>query len=316
MEFGVHLPLISFTGEQRSLDDLIADHESRERSRLHARLRERPSRVLAPVARRADGAGCRARAQRSDDARDDGRRAGAPWTGGDREDPRGDRPAVRRPTAGRARSRLVGPGLRAGRRELRGALEAVGRGGADPACVLARRRRRVRGHVLLHRRLHASANACSTSRSTDLDRELGIGSRAETRGAPCRRLARLRLQHDPGAVRPGAGWTSRQSWRHAGAMRRCSRTASQRCGVTSPRTGLAPKRCSPTCWRRCSIARWNGSARSFPSVRRRNLQRSWLAYERAGAQRVFLWPLADERAQLEMFRERVVPLIDGQRNVT
>jgi probable F420-dependent oxidoreductase len=39
-----------------------------------------------------------------------------------------------------------------------------------------------------------------------------------------------------------------------------------------------------------------------------------LAYERAGAQRIFLWPLADERAQLETFRERVVPLIDGERN--
>jgi probable F420-dependent oxidoreductase len=38
-----------------------------------------------------------------------------------------------------------------------------------------------------------------------------------------------------------------------------------------------------------------------------------LAYERAGAQRVFLWPLADERAQLEVFRESVVPLLDRQR---
>ena len=38
-----------------------------------------------------------------------------------------------------------------------------------------------------------------------------------------------------------------------------------------------------------------------------------LAYERAGAQRVFLWPLADEREQLEAFRERVVPLIDSER---
>ena len=34
-----------------------------------------------------------------------------------------------------------------------------------------------------------------------------------------------------------------------------------------------------------------------------------LAYEGAGAQRVFLWPLADERRQLELFRERVVPLV-------
>jgi probable F420-dependent oxidoreductase len=38
-----------------------------------------------------------------------------------------------------------------------------------------------------------------------------------------------------------------------------------------------------------------------------------LAYEQAGAQRVFLWPLADERAQLETFRERVVPLLDAER---
>jgi probable F420-dependent oxidoreductase len=39
-----------------------------------------------------------------------------------------------------------------------------------------------------------------------------------------------------------------------------------------------------------------------------------LSYEHAGAQRVFLWPLADEAAQLELFRERVVPLIDCERN--
>jgi probable F420-dependent oxidoreductase len=35
-----------------------------------------------------------------------------------------------------------------------------------------------------------------------------------------------------------------------------------------------------------------------------------LAYAGAGAQRVFLWPLADDRAQLEVFRERVMPLLD------
>ena len=40
--------------------------------------------------------------------------------------------------------------------------------------------------------------------------------------------------------------------------------------------------------------------------------RKVLAYERAGAQRIFLWPLADERAQLEAFRERVVPLLDDE----
>jgi len=38
-----------------------------------------------------------------------------------------------------------------------------------------------------------------------------------------------------------------------------------------------------------------------------------LAYARNGAQRVFLWPLADERVQIEVFRERVIPLVDGMR---
>jgi alkanesulfonate monooxygenase SsuD/methylene tetrahydromethanopterin reductase-like flavin-dependent oxidoreductase (luciferase family) len=33
------------------------------------------------------------------------------------------------------------------------------------------------------------------------------------------------------------------------------------------------------------------------------------AYSNAGAQRVFVWPLADELRQLELFRERVVPLV-------
>ena len=37
-----------------------------------------------------------------------------------------------------------------------------------------------------------------------------------------------------------------------------------------------------------------------------------LAYKRAGAQRIFLWPLEDERAQLELFSERVVPLLDAK----
>jgi alkanesulfonate monooxygenase SsuD/methylene tetrahydromethanopterin reductase-like flavin-dependent oxidoreductase (luciferase family) len=37
-----------------------------------------------------------------------------------------------------------------------------------------------------------------------------------------------------------------------------------------------------------------------------------LAYAHAGAQRVFLWPVTDERAQLEVFRERVVPLLDRE----
>jgi alkanesulfonate monooxygenase SsuD/methylene tetrahydromethanopterin reductase-like flavin-dependent oxidoreductase (luciferase family) len=36
------------------------------------------------------------------------------------------------------------------------------------------------------------------------------------------------------------------------------------------------------------------------------------AYVEAGAERVFVWPLADELAQLETFRERVVPLVSDR----
>ncbi|MEN3283703.1 MAG: hypothetical protein V7607_4843 [Solirubrobacteraceae bacterium] len=35
------------------------------------------------------------------------------------------------------------------------------------------------------------------------------------------------------------------------------------------------------------------------------------AYAEAGAERVFLWPLADELRQLEVFREKVVPLVQA-----
>jgi alkanesulfonate monooxygenase SsuD/methylene tetrahydromethanopterin reductase-like flavin-dependent oxidoreductase (luciferase family) len=36
------------------------------------------------------------------------------------------------------------------------------------------------------------------------------------------------------------------------------------------------------------------------------------AYAEAGAERVFVWPLADELRQLEAFREKVVPLLPSQ----
>ena len=313
MEFGVHLPLISFAGEQRSLDELLAFTEAaRDLGYTHLCANDHlvfsrpwldgPTALAAVLG-----------AQRSDDARDDRRRAGAPWTGSDREDPRGDRPAVRRPAAGRARPRFVCSGLRAGRRAIRGALEAAGRGGADAARVLASRRRRVRGCVLLHCRLHAGTDAGAAPRSTDLDRELGIGGGAETRGAPCRWLARLRLQHDPGAVR--SGLVGRPG-RGGGTRARCCAVPERHRNDVVLRhrgPGTRRRRCSRTCWRRCSIVPRSSSARYCRSVRRRNARRSCWRTRSAGAQRVFLWPLADERAQLEVFRERVVPLLDAER---
>ena len=82
-----------------------------------------------------------------------------------------------------------------------------------------------------------------------------------------------------------------------------SRTRLQRCGATSPRTAPAPMLNRPVEQLRTLLP--IGSAEECAE--------KLLAYEHAGAQRVFLWPLADERAQLEVFRERVVPLLDGER---
>ena len=36
------------------------------------------------------------------------------------------------------------------------------------------------------------------------------------------------------------------------------------------------------------------------------------AYQNVGVQRVYLWPLADELEQIKIFREQVIPLIDGK----
>ena len=232
MEFGVHLPLISFAGEQRSLDDLLAFTEAaRDLGYTHLCANDHlvfsrpwldgPTALAAVLAHSG-----------RDDACHDRGRAGAAGTGGNREDPRGDRPAVRRQAARRARARLVCARLRAGRRAIRGALEAAGRGSADAARVLASRRRRVRGRVLFHRRLHADPDSGAASRPSDLDRQLGIGGGAETGRAPRRRLARLRLQHDPGAVRPGMVGRPGGGVGAWGATPRSSRTASRRCGAT------------------------------------------------------------------------------------
>ena len=174
MEFGVHLPLISFQGEQRSLDDLLAfteaardlgythlcanDHLVFSRPWLdgptalaavlaHSGEMTLATTVAVPVLR---GPAATAKILAAIDLLSGGRLLVGLGPGSSARD-----------------YELVGVAIR-------GALEAAGRGGADAARVLASRRRRVRGRVLLHRRLHAGADAGAASRPADLDRELGI----------------------------------------------------------------------------------------------------------------------------------------------
>ena len=65
-------------------------------------------------------------------------------------------------------------------------------------------------------------------------------------------------------------------------------------GVLAPMLGRASRRCAS--WR-CRSAR--------PRTARSGSARSGTA----GAERIFVWPLADELEQLERFRADVVPLV-------
>jgi len=45
-----------------------------------------------------------------------------------------------------------------------------------------------------------------------------------------------------------------------------------------------------------------------------NCAKKLAAYQNVGAQRVYLWPLADELEQIKIFMEQVAPLIDRKIN--
>ena len=177
MEFGVHLPLISFAGEQRSLDDLLAFTETaRDLGYTHLCANDHlvfsrpwldgPTALAAVLARSGQmtlattvsvpvlrGPAATAKILAAIDVLSGGRLLVGLGPGSSARD-----------------YELVGV-------PIRGALEAARRVSADAARLLARRRRRVRGCVLLHRRLHAAPDAGAASRATDLDRELGIRRR-------------------------------------------------------------------------------------------------------------------------------------------
>ena len=310
MEFGVHLPLISIAGEQRSLDDLLAFTETaRDLGYTHLCANDHlvfsrpwldgPTALAAVLAR-------------------SGQMTLATTV---------TVPVLRGPAATAkilaaidllSGGRLVvglGPGSSARDYELVGVQFEERWKRLDEAVQTLRAYWRA-DDVAFEGAFYSTAgfslapDAGAAPRSTDLDRQLGIGGGTETRGAPCRRLARLWLQHDPGTVRPslvgrpGRGGGARTRW--------CAVPERHRNDVVLRHRGPGPRRrgARPTCSRRCSIVQWSSFARYCRSARRRNARRSLLAYARAGAQRVFLWPLADERTQLEVFRERVMPLLD------
>jgi len=81
-------------------------------------------------------------------------------------------------------------------------------------------------------------------------------------------------------------------------------------GCTSPRTGASPSAWSPRCWPPMlqRPAEAPGAAPLLVGPAEVCAERL-AAFVAAGARRVFVWPLGDELAQLELFREGIASLI-------
>jgi alkanesulfonate monooxygenase SsuD/methylene tetrahydromethanopterin reductase-like flavin-dependent oxidoreductase (luciferase family) len=173
MEFGVHLPLISFRGEQRSIDDLLAfteaardlgythlcanDHLVFSRPWLdgptalaavlaHSGEMTLATTVAVPVLR---GPAATAKILAAIDVLSGGRLVVGLGPGSSARD-----------------YELVGVRFEERWKRLDEAVQTFAR-------TLASRRRRIRGCVLLHRRFHAGPDAGAGARPADLDRELG-----------------------------------------------------------------------------------------------------------------------------------------------
>ena len=151
------------------------------------------------------------------------------------------------------------------------------------------------------------------ARDPALGRELGLARRARSRRAGRRRLARLRLQHDARAASPPRA----RRWRGArGARARAGRLPQRaRHDVDLDHGGPRRGRSRPD--------RRPGSA---PSQRDPDELRAQVCvgppahcaellsrYAEAGCERVYLWPLGDERRQIELIAAAVSEQMPGAR---
>ena len=144
-----------------------------------------------------------------------------------------------------------------------------------------------------------------------VDRKLGLAGGPRPGRAGRRRLARLRLQHDAGAVRAGSG---RPGPRADGAWkgrRRLPQRAGDDVDVGLRGRGRArPRahRCPRAAARARSPDELRGQSASGPPDHCAELLSR---YAQAGCGRVYLWPLGDERRQLERIANDVTPRIAG-----
>ena len=312
MEFGVHLPLISFAGERRTLDDLLAFTEA-ARDLGYTHLCANDHLVFArPWLDGPTALAAGRRAQRSDDARHHRRRAGAPGPAATAK----ILAAIDVLSGGRLVVGL-GPGSSARDYALVGVPFEERWKRLDEAVQAMRAYWRAdddafEGAFYSTAGVHARSDAGAATGPADLDRELGLGGGAEARRALADGWLASGYNTTPELF--ARAWSDVQVElvaRGRNPDRFPNGIATMWCYVTEDRARadevvtevLAPMLNRPADQLRATL----------PIGPAEECAEKLTAYARAGAQRVFLWPLADERAQLEVFRERVVPLLDRAR---
>ena len=309
MDFGAHLPLMDFGGHPYTLDHLVAYTKTAAQLGFSA-LSVNDHMVFSvpwldgPVALAAvmEHSG-------DDDARDDGRARGGARTGAGRQDVGCDRSSVGRSAGRGRRSGLFARGLRGRRSRLRGTLATVRRGDRRAPGAVAAGRCAVRRPLLFDR----GSVVGTLGRHNRSDRRSGWGAGAPTPGFVA------------SPVSPTAGWH-----RPTTRRRSCSAKRGKRFARQLPDHGKAPDtfpNALATMW--CYITDDRAEAdrvlkeRVVPTVHRpEEMLRERLpigppelfaekltAFAKAGVQRVFIWPVADEVHQLERFWNEVRPLV-------
>ena len=309
MDFGAHLPLMDFGGHPYTLDHLVAYTKSGGATRLQCAVGERPHGLLGALARRTGRAGGGDGALGRHDARNDGRARGRARTGGGRQDVGCDRSSVGRSPGRGRRSGLFARRLRGRRSRLRRTLATVRRGDRRAPRAVAHRHVRRSSAVSIRPRV----SRWSPGPRNRSDRRSGWGA-----GAPT-----------PGFVGwpawPTAGW-HRPTTRRRSMFAEAWQSLRSQLPDHGKDPGHVPERARDDVVLhhrrpRRSRPRPQGAGRSDGAPARGDaprtspdrpagaVRREVDGVRRAGVQRVFIWPVADEVHQLERFWNEVRPLV-------
>ena len=177
--------------------------------------------------------------------------------------------------------------------------------------LVASRQRAVRRPLLLDRGRRPRAAPAQPYGPADLDRQLGVRRRPPARRPPRRRLAGVRVQHHAQRVRRTRGRACASKLPGKGRDAETFPNALGDDVVLHHRDraeadAIYGERLVPTIHRPEEMLR-----ERLPVGPPEAFAEKLAAFRDAGVQRVFIWPVADERRQLELFVEQVVPLLGG-----